>query len=218
MALDILIVLFQILHKNSLIFQQPVQAASPEAIDLEEPQSEIAVNLIEALKLRKSTKSFTNVAVSMKDLSTILWAANGVNRDNGKRTAPSAYGKYFIEIYVASNQGVYQYEAVKHQLKLVTKDNIKGKLAGQNYVGKASQILIFTAKLDELPFFVKNEQRITCAHATAGAIGENVYLTVNALQLGTSLVAGINGAYITTSLGLNKNEVPLYVMPIGYPK
>lgn len=214
----VILLLAVIIIKNPNMFHQEILAAPVETIDLEEPLSTINVNLIEALKLRKSTKDFTKDPIPPKELSTILWAANGINRKDGKRTAPSAYGKYFIDIYVAADQGVYQYEPVKHQLKLVTGKNIKSKVAGQKFVADASHVLLITANIKEFPFFVNNEDRIACANATAGCIGENVYLITNALNLGACFMSSIDKKFIQESLNLKENQLPLFIMPIGYPK
>jgi SagB-type dehydrogenase family enzyme len=184
-------------------------------ISLPEPQVDNKVNLTSALKARKSTRSFQAKEISLKDLSTILWAANGVNRENGKRTAPSAFGKYFINIYVASDQGVYSYIPEKHLLKFVNDKNIKAKLGG---VGKtASHVLVFTAQLNELPFFVGKEERVKVAYGTGGCIGENVYLMTSDLNLGTCLMSSINEKAVHQAIPLGKDETPLYIMPLGYP-
>ena len=216
--LAIVIPLLSLLNKNSYIFYGKTLAAPVETIHLVEPVSTVNLDLMETLKLRKSTKEFTNYRISSQELSTILWAANGINRKDGKRTAPSAYGKYFMEIYVASEQGVYRYEPVKHQLIMVSRKNIKSKVASQKFVGAASHVLIFTANLNEFPFFVKNDDRIACAYATAGCIGENVYLMTGALKLGTCLMSSINKSFIQENLKLKKNQLPLLSMPIGLPK
>lgn len=157
-------------------------------------------------------------SIWMNPPSTILWAANGINRQDGKRTAPSAYGKYFVEIYVASDQGVYRYEPVKHQLNMFSSENIKSKVASQKFVGTASHVLLFTANLNEFPFFVKNDDRIACAYATAGCIGENVYLMTGALKLGACLMSSIDKNFIQKNLKLKENQLPLFIMPIGLPK
>lgn len=212
-------ILLLTLIKNSPLFRQETLAASTDIIKLEEPLSVVNMDLMEALRLRRSTKDFVkNRIVPDKELSTILWAANGINRKDGKRTAPAAYGKYFINIYVAADHGLYRYEPEKHQLISVSNQNIKSKLAGQKFVADASHVLILTANIKELPFFVKNEERIACANASAGCIAENVYLTSNALKLGACLMSSINKSVIQESLKLNENELPLFIIPIGYPK
>lgn len=218
LALTIGILLLPLI-KNPYIFRQETLAASTDIIKLEEPLSVVNMDLMEALRLRRSTKDFVkNRVIPDKELSTILWAANGINRKDGKRTAPSAYGKYFIDIYVAADHGLYGYEPENHQLKFVSNQNIKSKLAGQKFVADASHVLILTANIKEFPFFVKNEDRIACANATAGCIAENVYLTSKALKLGACLMSSIDKTFIQESLKLNENELPLFIIPIGFPK
>lgn len=218
-ALIIGILVVTLLIKFPYLFHQEILAASTDTIDLEEPLTAVNVDLIEALKLRHSTKDFQkNRTISPQELSTILWAANGINRKDSKRTAPSAFGKYFTDIYVTADQGVYLYTPEKHQLTLVSNQNIKSKLASQKFVANASHVLIITANTKKFPFFVKDEERIACANATAGCIGENVYLTANALKIGACFMSSIDKKFIQKSLRLKEEELPLYIMPIGFPK
>ena len=57
--------------------------------------------------------------MSPQALSNLLWAAYGVNRPDGKRTAPSANNRQTIDVYVALAEGVYLYNAKEHRLDLV---------------------------------------------------------------------------------------------------
>ena len=83
-------------------------------IALNKPQASLGVDIMQALQMRKSTKSYITKEIGREALSNILWASHGVNRENGKRTAPSAMGRYYMDLYVASNQGVHLY-AVSYQ-------------------------------------------------------------------------------------------------------
>ena len=88
----------------------------------------------------------------------------------------------------------------------------------EKFVGAASHVLLFTANLNEFPFFVRNSARIAGANATAGCIGENVYLMTGALKLGTCLMSSIDKKFIHENLNLNENQLSLFIMPIGLPK
>ncbi len=184
---------------------------------LEKPRIKLNVDLIDAFKKRKSTRRFSKKKVSLKDLSTILWSANGVNRENGKRTAPTPHGKYFINIYVVLEKGVYLYNATKHILEFVSAKNVKEKIGYQKFIEPVYCVLVFTADLTKYPYTFKKETIIPTAHATAGCIAENVYLITNALGLGTCLVGFINKKEIRKGLNLKREEIPLYIMPIGIP-
>jgi nitroreductase len=195
----------------------------PQGIDiiLERPFSRVNIDLITAYRLRKSTKYFSEKEISIKDLSTILWAANGINRKYGKRTAPSPFGEELINLYLFSNIGIYLYDAKQNKLQLRSTKNAKkdiGAESGARGIETASLVLLLTGDLAKLPDFLKRDVKINTAHATAGTIGQNVYLIANALDLGTRFVGSLNEKGIRSCLGLSEDEIPLYIMPLGHKK
>ena len=59
--------------------------------------------LMQVLHERHSTRSFADKPIPVEVLSSLLWAAQGVNRDDPDyRTAPSSRNSNEIEIYVSS--------------------------------------------------------------------------------------------------------------------
>ena len=174
---------------------------------------------MEAFLHRQSTRSgFTNQEISLRDLSIVLWSANGINRKTGQRTAPSAMGKYFIGLFIASKEGVYKYEPADNIMKWVSAHHIIGRVGRQSDIGTASHVLIMVADLRMLPLFMDMPTKLAMANGTAGAIAENVYLAAAALKLGTRMVAELKESNIREELKLNKDEMPLYIMPLGYGK
>ncbi len=78
-------------------------------------------------------------------------------------------------------------------------------------------MLVLVADPRKFPgFFAGSEERLRWAHATAGAIAQNVYLMGAARGIGTCLVAGVDGDAIRKGLGLPAEAIPLYAMPLGY--
>jgi SagB-type dehydrogenase family enzyme len=185
-------------------------------IALEKPKESVGVDIMKALQMRKSTKSYMAKEISFGDLSNILWAANGVNREDGKRTAPSSYGQYYIDLYVLSNEGVHLYDPVKHNLRLISNENIKTQIAMQEYVQESPHIILMVS--DSTRFHPLTKNRMAAAYATAGCIAQNIYLTAGAMNLGTCLVISLEADVIRDKLGLNENETPIFIMPLGYPK
>jgi nitroreductase len=205
-----------------LIISLPAGAFAEETVEIgdlkltERPKS-VNVDLIKALEQRKSTRQYALHKISTEALSAILWAANGVNRPDGKRTAPSAYGKQYIDIYVATSHGFYIYDAHAHALKFKGKADIRKKLSKQQHVVKASHVLILVANLEEVPgYFIDQDIKRNWAHATAGTIAENVYLMASAKDVGTCLVAGLEEKAVRRELRLSSEKIPLYLMPLGY--
>lgn len=195
----------------------------PQGVDiiLVQPFSGVDVDLIKAYQLRKSTKNFSEKEIGLKELSTILWSANGVNRKDGKRTAPSPFGKELINIYVFSNIGIYLYDVEQEKLLLLANKNAKkdiGAESGARGTKTASLVLLLTGDLSKLPDFLSREVKINTAHATAGTIGQNIYLIANALGLGTRFVGSLSVKGIRGCLELSKDEIPLYIMPLGHKK
>lgn len=194
----------------------PLPTIASADIALEKPKASIGVDIMKALQMRKSTKSYITKEVSFGDLSNILWAANGVNREDGKRTAPSSYGQYYTDLYVVSNQGVHLYDPVKHNLTLVCNENIKTQIAMQEYVEEASHIIVMVS--DSTRFHRLTKNRMAAAYAAAGCIAQNIYLTASAMNLGTCLVVSLKADVIRDKLKLKEHETPVFIMPLGYPK
>jgi SagB-type dehydrogenase family enzyme len=187
-------------------------------IALSKPQASLGVDIMKALQMRKSTKGYIAKEISSEALSNILWASHGVNRENGKRTAPSSFGKYYMDLYVVSNEGVHLYNPDKHSLGLVSNENVKALIAKQKYVGEASHIMVMVADLTRFHQLVKEPFKMPAAYATAGCISQNIYLTAVAMDLGTCFVVSMKADVIKDKLGLQEHEIPIVIMPLGYPK
>lgn len=195
----------------------PVFGAGLKDISLPTRPASVQSDLVSALEKRKSVRDYRSEKLSTQDLSAILWAANGVNRDYGRRTAPAAFGNEYIDVYLVSDEGAWRYDALAHRLKATAPAGLKENLTGQRFVGRASHVLVLVADPGKFPgFFASSEERLRWAHATAGAIAQNVYLMSAARGVGTCLVAGIDEGAIRKGLSLSNAAIPLYVMPLGY--
>lgn len=202
-----------------IIIFQLAAADNRQVIELTKPAKKIGIDLLQALYQRKSTNEYADKQISQDTLGALLWAANGINREDGKRTAPAAFNSQFINIYVAADEAVYLYDGKEHALNLVTSANLKDKVGIQEFVKTAPIVLIITAALNKLPVYAgSRSSRIAAAYATSGCIAQNIYLICTALNLGTRYVMFINDKGIKHYLKLNKNEIPLCVMPVGYLK
>jgi SagB-type dehydrogenase family enzyme len=195
----------------------PADAQGTSDIALKKPAA-TKMDLTDALGARRSTRAFTATPLSNDDLGAILWAANGVNRAGGKRTSPTAYGRHYMKLYIISDAGAHLYDPEAHRLTAVPNAGAKKDVATQGYVSRAPLVLVIVADLGRFPLFVTGrEDRIRIAHATAGCLAQNVYLMAAALKAGTCFVAGVDEKGARKALHLSKDELPLYVMPLGYP-
>src|SRR5271157_3383796 len=112
-------------------------------MDLPAPQKSGGMPLMEALAKRSTTRAFDSKDLSPQQLSSLLWACFGINRPDGKRTAPSANNKQATDVYALLKQGAYVYDAKANKLDLVLAEDIR-KLGGtQDFVTNAPMTLVF---------------------------------------------------------------------------
>ncbi|MDY7040425.1 MAG: nitroreductase family protein, partial [Chloroflexota bacterium] len=92
--------------------------ASPavEEIALPTPALRGEMSLEETLTSRHSVRSFTADPLTLAEIGQLLWAAQGITRDWGARTAPSAGALYPLEVYVATAEGLYHYVPQGHKV------------------------------------------------------------------------------------------------------
>ena len=127
-----------------------------------------------ALNERMSVRTFSGEKLPMQTLSNLLWAAFGINRPDGRRTAPSAKNWQETDIYVATADGVYLYDAKKNALDTIVTKDIRAMTGTQAYVKDASVILIYVADYSKVDAGGFDKQILV--GADTGLISENVYL------------------------------------------
>lgn len=114
-------------------------------IMLPEPQAKGGLTIDEALRLRRSWREFDAAPLSLEELSGVLWAAAGVNREDGRLTAPSALALYPVATYAFLAEGVYRYEAREHRLVRVAEGDLRRLAGAQPFVAAAPLSLVFIA-------------------------------------------------------------------------
>ena len=105
----------------SLLLVVTMYAQDLKAIKLSSPDKNRGSSIMKALSDRHSDREYAAKELSLQDLSDLLWAANGINRPDGKRTAPSALNKQDIDIYVIMKEGAYLYDAKANSLQPIAK-------------------------------------------------------------------------------------------------
>ncbi len=133
------------------------------------------IPLMEAIAKRRSAREFAPRELPLPMLSSLLWAADGVNRSDGGRTAPSAMNAQEIDVYVALPSGAYLYDAAANALQLVAGSDIRRVTGYQDFVDEAALDLVYVADHSRMKL-VPVASRESFASAAAGAIAQNVYL------------------------------------------
>jgi len=196
-----------------------LSAAELQGIPLPPPRTEGGRPLMDALRERQSTKSFSPKPVSMAQLSSLLWAAFGINRpESGKRTAPSAMNGQEIDIYVVLAEGVYLYDAKGHRLVPVVAQDLRAMAAGGNAaLQPAALSLLYVADYSRMNTGL-HAKKTAYSAAHAGFIGQNVYLFCASEGLATVFRDGMDRAAIRDALKLRDDQQTVFVQTVGYPE
>jgi nitroreductase len=188
-----------------------------QSIDLPAPQKTGGLPLMEALAKRSTARAFDSKELSPRQLSSLLWAADGVNRPDGKRTAPSARNFQETDIYVLLKQGAYVYSAKSNKLDLVVAEDL-GVLGGtQAFVKDAPVTLVFVADLSKMGDG-SNEDKKNTANIDVGYISQNVYLFCASEGLVTGARGSVDRATLGPKLKLRPDQMIILAQSVGYPK
>ena len=206
---------------------------SDNKIQLPEPVLTSDISVEEALVNRRSIREFKSDALTLDQVSQILWAAYGINepRSNpaflrgGLRTAPSAGALYPLDIYLVCGNveglqaGIYKYIAEVHGLELVSEGDVRKDLAkaalDQDFLEVAPISIVYVAIFNRTTqkYGKRGRERYVCMDI--GHSAQNVYLQTYTLNLGTCAIGAFTDKMVSMVMLLTDREEPLYIMPIG---
>jgi len=187
-----------------------------KSIDLPAPQKTGGMPLMEALAKRSTARAFATNELSPQQISSLLWAAFGVNRPDGKRTAPSANNKQETDIYVLLKSGAYVYSAVSNRLDLVVAEDIRVLGGTQPFVKAAPLTLVFVADLAKRGG--NNEGARNTANIDVGYISQNVYLFCASEKLVTGARGSVDRNALGQKLKLRPDQLIVLAQSVGYPQ
>lgn len=191
--------------------------ADHTAISLPSPQLDDGVALMQALKVRQSSRAFSAQPLPVQVLANLLWACAGINRpDSGKRTAPSAHNWQEIDVYVALKTGTYRYDARAHALMLVVDTDLRGETGQQTFVATAPVNLVFVANLSRMGG-ASDRERAFYAAADCGFIAQNAYLYCASAGLATVVRGWVDGERLGKALRLEPDQRVILAQTVGYP-
>ncbi len=195
-------------------------AEVPELPDiaLPAPGMEGGMPLMQALKVRQSSRAFSAQKLPVQVLSDLLWAAAGINRpDSGKRTVPSARNWQEVEVYVVMEEGVYRYDAKANALKAVAKGDLR-KLAGrQDFVATAPLNLVYVGDPAKMEGVSSDADIAMYLGADSAFMSQNVYLFCASEGLATVVRAMVDREALAKALGLSGKQRVTLAQTVGYP-
>ena len=181
-----------------------------QEIKLPAPDRSGGQPLMKSLNERKSARSFSEKDLSDQQLSDLLWAANGFNRED-KRTAPTARNCQELELYVIFKKGIYFYNAKEHKLILVKEGDYRKSAGIQDYVADAPLNILIVSDLEK----AASSQY---SYTNCGYISQNIYLYCASEGLATVARGAFNKEELHSLLQLPKSHEVLLAQTVGFPK
>jgi SagB-type dehydrogenase family enzyme len=175
----------------------------------------------ECMEQRRSMRGYKDKELTRQQISNILWAAQGITEDRYEfRTAPSAGATFPLEVFVAKKDGLFRYIPQSHALKPEINKDIRRDIAnaalGQGFIANAGMVVVITAIFERTAMrYGKRAARYV--HMEAGHCAQNIHLEAVALGLGSVPVGAFRDDELSKLLKL-KDEEPLYIIPVGFPR
>lgn len=193
--------------------EEKQEEVSSEEIDLPKPKLNSDFSIEEALSERRAVRSFRDEALSLEEISQLLWAAQGIDGVTGAtRTAPSAGATQPLEVYLVVknvnglDKGVYHYNPKKHSITLVSSEEIE-----ESYYN--APVFIIIAAVYERTMGRYGNRGIRYVNIEVGHVAQNIHLQALSLGLGSFPIGAFNDGEIKEMLGIE--DAPLYIIPIG---
>ncbi len=205
-----------------IMMSAPVSAfAAGGDIQLTEPGMDDTGTLMQALRDRASSRSFSPDTLSTEVLSDLLWAAFGINRpDSGRRTAPSAMNRQEIDVYVAMEKGLFLYDAAGGALRLVSPADLRASTGMQPFCATAPVDLVYVAdlaRMDPDGRGMTEDEMLFWAACDTGFIGQNVYLFCALNGLATVVRGAVDKEALSMAMGLRPGQRIILAQTVGYP-
>jgi SagB-type dehydrogenase family enzyme len=182
----------------------------------------------ETIERRRSRRRFAETALELGQLAQLLWCAQGVTGEHGRRrAAPSAGACYPIDLFVAVgpetvgglDAGVYRYLPGDHALAMVAEGDVRGPVAeaclGQDFLEGAPAVLLMAADMSRTRTRYAG-RAARYVHMEVGHIGQNIHLQAESLGLGTVAVGAFQDDAVARAFRIGSGLEPLYVMPLGF--
>jgi SagB-type dehydrogenase family enzyme len=201
-----------------LIVMSSVEQMPHDAVKLPAPRTTGTLSLNDALATRRSVREFTSAALTWDEIGQLLWAAQGVTHDGGKRTAPSAGATYPLELYVATADGVFHYRPNRHEVTQVGRRDVRRDVrraaAGQDAID--APVLFIFAAVPARTAARYGDRAMRYVHIEVGHAAQNLLLEAAALGLGAVPVGAFHDTELQRTLGFPSNQIGLYIVPVGH--
>ena len=199
-----------------LLLVAAAAAIAGEAANFQLPQPSLGseMSLTQALKNRRTVRTYEARELNQSELASLLWAACGVNRPDGRRTAPTGRNVQDIDVYVMLPTGVYRYLPQENQLALVNAGDHRAAAGKQSFAAAAPVNLFY---VQDLARAMNADEKNTARHGGihAGAIMQNVYLFCAANGFGSVARDWIDREKLADVLKLGSSQQIILAQSVG---
>jgi nitroreductase len=197
--------------------QSPASQPAAAMAGLPKPNMAGGMPLMEALKNRQTSRQFADKPIPDQVLSNLLWAACGVNRPDGKRTAPTAMNWQEIDVYVARADGLWLFDAKANDLKRVMDKDLRELTGMQDFVKSVPVNLVYVADYTRMGTRTPDADKAILSAADTGFVSQNVYLFCASEGLATVVRGMVDKPALAKAMGLGENQKIVLTQSIGYP-
>ena len=196
------------------------ESAAPAKIDpkaeevaLPAPAKTGGMPLMQALAERKTIRDYKPAELDAATISEILYAANGVNRPDGRRTIPTALNMQDLEVYVALPNAVYHYDAKANKLVKIDDGDFRAELiTRKDLANNSACILVYASDSSKFP----NDIKFPAIHV--GEASQDVYLYAASKGLGTVSLGMYDEKGVRKVFKLEDKMTVILAQAVGVPK
>jgi nitroreductase len=192
-------------------------AQAMKSVELPPPRREGGKPLMNSLMLRRSIREYSDKPLAVQTLSDLLWAAFGVNRPSGDRTAPYWRHVMVMDVYAAMADGVWLYEPKAHALLPHLPLDIRADTGLQDFVKTAPLNLVYVAHGERMTDISPEDRRLY-ASVDTGFIGQNVYLFCASEGLATVFRGAVDYPKLARAMRLPEQQFVTFAQTVGYPR
>lgn len=190
------------------------------------PAPRLDGSLEQAFVARHSLREFSPRALTIGEVGQLLWAGQGQLFGDGRRTAPSAGARYPLSLLLIAgavegiDPGIYRYQSGSHRVVRLHAGDVRAALAaaalGQDWIAGAP-VVVAIAATEQRTTQKYGSRGVRYVHMEAGHVAQNMLLQATALGLGGTPVGAFDDDAVAKLLRLNRDEQPLYLLPLGRP-
>lgn len=171
--------------------------------------------LMQVLAGRRSTREYPGRALSDLQLSELLWAACGINRASGDRTAPYWRHMMVLDVYAAMADGLWLYEPALHALRSRASDDLRAQTGTQDFVARAPLNLVYVVHGERMPGLAVGDQRLY-GSVDAAFAGQNVYLYCASEGLGSVFRGALDTEALGRAMRLEVGQFVVFAQTVGH--